>query len=104
MAISKCPKCDNASFEVVENSPLHSNYKLIFVQCRKCGSVVGTMDYSNIGTILKDVEKKVGFGTESSTVNKNLDVVNQNVIRLFNLIENSNRRLDEIEEKLSKNN
>lgn len=41
MAYSKCAKCDNTYFEVVENSPARSNYKLMFVQCSKCGTPIG---------------------------------------------------------------
>ena len=59
MAYSKCPKCESTYFEVVEKEPSKSNYKLIFVQCSTCGCVVGTMDYFNIGSRIKDVEKKI---------------------------------------------
>jgi hypothetical protein len=102
MAYSKCPKCDNGYFEVTENSPSKSNFKLLFVQCSSCGSVVGTMDYWNIGTLVKELEKKVGFGTSTSNINSNLDVINQNIARLFQQIQFTNNKLKEIEEKIDK--
>lgn len=101
MAYSKCPKCENGFFEVSENSPSKSNFKLMFVQCSKCGTVVGAMDYWNIGTLLKDLEKKVGFGSSSSTVNNNLDIINSNIAKLFQLLQSTNRKLSEIEEKIN---
>ncbi|MGN6196936.1 MAG: hypothetical protein ACTHOB_18490 [Ginsengibacter sp.] len=102
MAYSKCPKCENGFFEVSENSPSKSNFKLMFVQCSKCGTVVGTMDYWNIGTLLKDLEKKVGFDSSSSTVNNNLDIINSNIAKLFQLLQSTNRKLSEIEEKINR--
>lgn len=76
MASSKCSKCDNSYFEVVENSPRNSNYKLIFVQCSSCGSVVGTMDYYNIGTKLRDIEGKIDrIKSEISDISYDVDII-----------------------------
>lgn len=102
MAYSKCPKCENGYFEVTENFPSKSNFKLLFVQCSVCGSVVGTMDYWNIGTLVKELEKKVGLGTSTSTINSNLDVINQNLARIFQHIQIMNSKLKEIEDKITK--
>jgi hypothetical protein len=49
MALSVCPKCDSHAFETKVNEPHDSNFKLLFVQCRQCGTVVGVLDYYNIG-------------------------------------------------------
>ncbi|CAH1053998.1 hypothetical protein [Paenibacillus pseudetheri] len=49
MAQSKCLGCGGTRFEMVENSPTGSQYKLMFVQCASCGGVVGVMDYYNVG-------------------------------------------------------
>lgn len=90
MAYSKCPKCDHTHFEVKENSPTHSNFKLLFVQCSSCGTVVGTMDYYNIGTRLTELEKKIDeirySSYSSNSVISNLDVINTNIVRLFNYV------------------
>jgi uncharacterized Zn finger protein len=87
MAYSKCPKCDSSQFEVKENSPTYSNFKLLFVQCSNCGAVVGTMDYYNIGARLSELEKKVdrlkSSNDGSSSVISNLDVINNNIAKLF---------------------
>jgi len=90
MAISKCPKCDNTFFELVENSPSKSNYKLLFVQCSRCGTVVGAMDYYNIGTVLNKVEnnlEKIEKNLNNvNSINNNLNIVNQNIANLYQLI------------------
>lgn len=100
MANSKCPKCDNAHFEVAENSPSKSKYKLMFIQCSKCGSVVGTMDYWNIGILLKELEGKVGLGSYTSAITKNFAIINQNIATLFEQIQIANSKLKEIEDKI----
>ena len=62
MAPLTCPKCENHKFEV--NSKKLSNYpfKLLFVQCSNCGTVVGVKDEKNIGEMLQqqnDAIKKI---------------------------------------------
>ena len=95
MAFSKCPKCENPYFEVKENIPNSSNYKLMFVQCAKCGSVAGVLDYYNIGTLVKELEKKIGRNYDLDALNSNLGTINQNIINLF-------RKIADLEIKINK--
>ncbi len=88
MARSKCPKCDNTKFELIENSPFNSKYKLLFVQCNSCGSVVGSMDYDNIGTAINILEKKVDTLSANSVTINDLNVINVNLGKLFALVKN----------------
>lgn len=91
MAISKCPRCQKSYFETVVQSPKNSNYKLIFVQCQSCQSVVGVLDYYNIGTLAKDIEKKVDSLSSQirniSNVNSNLNIINNNILEIKQLIQ-----------------
>lgn len=59
MAMPKCPKCDFLVFETVEFEPAGSRFKLISVQCARCGCVVGVLDYMNIGYEVGALAKKV---------------------------------------------
>jgi len=59
MAISTCTKCGNHNFELVEASPNGSNFKYNFVQCARCGSVVGALDFWNIGSLLEKLAQKL---------------------------------------------
>ncbi len=59
MAMSKCPHCNTSRFEIAENSPASSQYKVFLVQCSGCGAPFGVMDYFNVGTLLKKQEKAV---------------------------------------------
>jgi predicted Zn finger-like uncharacterized protein len=61
MAYSKCPSCSSTYFE----TPSGSRYKLQFVKCSSCGTVVGVLDYYNIGALLFALAKKLGFDLES---------------------------------------
>ena len=62
--MSKCPRCDSTSFEMVEHTPSGSSFKLMFIQCAFCKSVVGVMDYYNIGSRLLELAKKMGITLE----------------------------------------
>jgi transcription initiation factor IIE alpha subunit len=94
MAYSKCPSCNNSYFELKENSPTDSQFKLQFVQCSSCGAVVGAMDYWNLGTVSKDIEKKVNkidsdissIKSQINTVNYNIGLINQSLSQLYALI------------------
>lgn len=59
---SKCPNpnCSSSSFETEIESPKNSNFKLQFIRCSSCGTVVGTQDYYNIGFIVQRIAKKLG--------------------------------------------
>ena len=75
MPYSKCIRCENKSFEVKGSSPANANYKIMFVQCRKCGCVIGTMDYLNIGTVVKSLERKTDDNTNK--LNRILQLLNR---------------------------
>ena len=58
---SKCLKCENTTFEVVNDVPVNSNYELIFVRCEKCHTVVSAIDYYNVGTLIKKLAQKMNL-------------------------------------------
>lgn len=57
---SKCPKCEASSFETELETPRGSSFKLLFIRCSSCGTVVGVMDYYNIGAMLEKLGDKLG--------------------------------------------
>ena len=52
MAYSKCPHCNNTSFELKEVTPATSKYKMCFVQCSSCGVPFGVTEYMNVPSLL----------------------------------------------------
>jgi Fe2+ or Zn2+ uptake regulation protein len=61
MAVSICPKCGNRTFEAKECTTQNSNYKIQFIQCASCGTVVGAMDFWSISNLIIELAKKLGF-------------------------------------------
>lgn len=59
MSSSKCPHCQNNSFELSTEAPYGSKYKLTFIRCKSCKTVVGVMDYYNIGTLIYKLAEKL---------------------------------------------
>jgi len=59
MAYSKCPYCQNSSFELKEVEPSPSKYKLYFVQCSSCGAPFGITEYMNTTVILDKQNKAI---------------------------------------------
>ena len=56
---SICPKCSGSRFEAVVETPRKSNFKLLFVRCETCGTVVGVLDAYNIGALIHDLAEKI---------------------------------------------
>jgi len=59
MARSTCPKCTYNLFEIKEAEPRNSTYKIIFIQCSRCGAVVGTMTFYYAGVLAKDNQEQL---------------------------------------------
>lgn len=59
MATSKCLGCGNGSFEIVPNDPKMSTRTLYFVQCSKCGGVVGVQEHGNITSLIIEQNKAI---------------------------------------------
>ncbi len=57
---STCPKCDHTGFEVKEHRPPGTDYRLTFVQCSACGTVVGTMDCRNLADLIHRLADRLG--------------------------------------------
>ena len=57
--LSTCAKCDGHLFELSQQEPAGSKFKIQFVQCSKCGSPIGAMEYFNSGAKLENLEKQV---------------------------------------------
>ena len=57
---SECPKCDSSHFEVAQETIKGTNFYLSFIRCASCGTVVGVMDFYNIGAIIHDLAKALG--------------------------------------------
>lgn len=56
---SKCLKCENSEFEIVEHIPKNSEAAVMLVQCASCKTVFGVMDFYNLGHMMHRLEKNV---------------------------------------------
>ncbi len=56
---SKCTVCANTDFEAVNETPVNSNFELIFIRCASCKTVVGVIDYYNVGALVKKLASKL---------------------------------------------
>lgn len=57
--LSTCTKCSGHLFELSEQSPSGSSFKMYFVQCSKCGGPIGSMEYFSAGAKLTGLEGEV---------------------------------------------
>ena len=64
MAQSICPKCGNSQFEGVEKRIVGLRYSVMFIQCMSCGCVVGVLNFSPQGFVIR-AEGLCGFQIRS---------------------------------------
>ncbi len=66
MAQSTCPKCPGTAFEAVEATITRCSMPKTFIQCTRCGCVVGVIDSFNvpelINTLANGLKIDIGFG------------------------------------------
>lgn len=58
---SKCPSCQSTNFEMKEETPNGSGFKLMFIRCISCKTVVGVLEYFNSGFLIKELAKKLNI-------------------------------------------
>lgn len=66
MLKSKCPKCEGTRFESVIETPDNSNFKMQFVRCWSCKTVVGVHEFYNNGALIFKLAKKLKIDLESN--------------------------------------
>jgi protein-arginine kinase activator protein McsA len=59
VAISTCPHCQNNSFELHEGEISGAKYRLLFVQCTKCGAPFGTRESYDYRALLQEQEARI---------------------------------------------
>ncbi len=68
MVWSKCPKCEKSGFELAEETPLGSAFKLMFVRCSSCKTVVGVTDYLNTNELIYKLAERLKINLDSTIV------------------------------------
>jgi hypothetical protein len=61
---SICPHCQKSGFETVVEEPSGSNFKIIFVRCQWCKTVVGVTEYYNCGSLIHKLAKKLNVNLD----------------------------------------
>lgn len=65
---TKCPKCEKSNFELVEDYPTGSNWKMMYIRCSSCKSFLQalymdnvTIQVENLQEDMKKIKDKLGF-------------------------------------------
>ena len=59
MATSTCVRCGHTSFEVAESAISGLRFKRDFLQCGKCGGVIGVVEADNLNARLDAIEERL---------------------------------------------
>ena len=65
---SKCPRCENTSFEAKIEAPVGAGRQLLFVRCANCGAVVGATERESTNDLLHQVINKLGRSNTYSSL------------------------------------
>jgi uncharacterized Zn finger protein len=58
---SKCPSCSSTSFELKEETPINSDFKLMFVRCTSCKTAIGVLEYFNTSYLVQKLAEKLNI-------------------------------------------
>lgn len=54
-----CPHCDATSFELVEDTPLNSNWKYMYLRCAGCKTFLAVLPFHNTNALIENLHKDV---------------------------------------------
>lgn len=57
----KCIKCGHTTFEMTELNVRDADWKYLSIQCSSCGAMHAVTEYYNIGYLIHQLAKKLGF-------------------------------------------
>jgi hypothetical protein len=61
---TKCPKCEQTRFELVEDTPdaaISSNYKYYYLRCSSCKTFLSAFDFAAIGALVTKMAAQMGI-------------------------------------------
>lgn len=85
--LSKCGSCGGTIWELSEEEPRNSKYKMWFVRCFACKVPIEATDYIYVPNQVDELQRRLK-SLEDST-NRYLGTIDENVRRLFDLIRRS---------------
>jgi predicted Zn finger-like uncharacterized protein len=57
---SKCPNCQNTSFEISTENLNKSNHEISFVRCCSCKTIIGCLERESITTLIHKLAQQLG--------------------------------------------
>lgn len=54
---TKCPKCEKTQFDIVEDYPTNSAFKMYYVRCSSCKTFLQALPYEDTNTLIKKIIK-----------------------------------------------
>lgn len=54
---TKCPKCENKQFELIEDYPTNSEYKMFYMRCSSCKTFLQALPYEDTNDMLDRIIK-----------------------------------------------
>lgn len=62
---SKCPKCENTNFEIVEDVPLNSNFKFWYLRCMTCKTLIQAIPFIDLNSRITKLAKALNINLDN---------------------------------------
>lgn len=56
---TKCPKCDNTNFELVNDVPTGTKWVLLYLRCSSCKTFMQALPFDNTNTLIESMQDDI---------------------------------------------
>lgn len=56
---TRCPKCENSLFELAEDAPANSAWKLQYIRCSTCNTFLAALPYNNTNILIEKLQEDI---------------------------------------------
>jgi hypothetical protein len=56
---TKCPKCDNSNFELVEDFPYKAAFKMYYIRCSSCQTFLQALPFHDTNALIDKLQADI---------------------------------------------
>lgn len=58
-SMTKCSHCEKIGFELVEDTPVNSNWKYMYLRCQHCKTFLAILPWNNTNILIDNIQTDI---------------------------------------------